>query len=412
MKLPEAVQIILTTLEKAGFEAYVVGGSVRDWLMGKNPEDFDITTNALPKEIIALFPKTLDIGSKFGTIGVLTDDTVYEITTFREDGEYLDYRRPQNVNFTNSLLNDLSRRDFTINAMAYNKNLTDPFGGQKDIEAKLIRAVNDPLRRFKEDALRMLRCIRFSARLNFNIEKNTCDAIVNLAPLIKKISPERIQQELTGIILSDYPGRALPLVQTKLLYYIDKELYICLKPDFLQTLKLIAAAPEDLEIRLSVLLMNYDKTEIFLKNLKFSNQVQNMVKNLIKAYRANLLKEDTYALKKAYVELGDLSKSIEIEKIFGKDISVIKALYTDFLNKKEPVLLRDLKITGNVLKAHGFTGKEIGNVLRELQDLVLRNPGMNTQEKLLNFVKNRRHLDKKRESGDTCGRGVGGAPQV
>ena len=183
------VNYILETLEKTNFEAYVVGGFVRDFLLGKKSNDVDITTSALPKEIKSLFPKTIDTGIKHGTITVILNKTSYEVTTFRIDGEYLDSRHPKEVTFTRSLKEDLRRRDFTVNAFAYNNKvgLVDYFNGLGDLKNKIIRAIDDPNKRFKEDVLRILRCFRFSAQLDFKIEENTLKAASLLALLIKNI---------------------------------------------------------------------------------------------------------------------------------------------------------------------------------------------------------------------------------
>lgn len=207
MYLPESVKYIIGVLEEQGFEAYAVGGCVRDSILGRSPDDWDITTSAKPEETKELFDKTFDTGIEHGTITVLVDNIGYEVTTYRIDGEYEDSRRPNDVEFTTNLREDLLRRDFTINAMAYNKKngLVDEFGGMSDLKSKTIRCVGNAKDRFTEDALRILRAIRFSAQLGFEIEHKTADAIRELAPTLKNISAERIQVEMVKLLTSPNP---------------------------------------------------------------------------------------------------------------------------------------------------------------------------------------------------------------
>ena len=211
IRLPEKVNTIIITLQNAGFEAYVVGGCVRDSILGRQPEDWDITTSATPGETKALFEKTFDTGIKHGTVTILLDREGFEVTTYRIDGKYEDNRHPKEVTFTRSLKEDLLRRDFTINAMAYNEKegLVDIFGGLTDLKEKRIRCVGDAKQRFLEDALRILRGIRFAAQLGFSIEDETRAGMRELAPTLRKISAERIQAELIKMLVSDRPGLLL-----------------------------------------------------------------------------------------------------------------------------------------------------------------------------------------------------------
>lgn len=208
IELPKNVSIIIDTLEKAGYEAYAVGGCVRDTILGRVPQDWDITTSAEPAGIKALFRKTIDTGIQHGTVTVMLDHTGYEVTTYRIDGEYEDNRHPKSVEFTDNLKLDLERRDFTINAMAYNasQGLVDEFEGIHDLESKIIRCVGEPEARFDEDALRMLRAVRFAGQLGFTIEENTRQAIVELAENLRNISAERIRTELTKLLVSKDAG--------------------------------------------------------------------------------------------------------------------------------------------------------------------------------------------------------------
>ena len=207
LEIPKNAEIVLHTLENAGYEAYVVGGCVRDSILGRKPDDWDITTSAKPEQVKALFHRTVDTGLQHGTVTVLMEKEGYEVTTYRVDGEYEDGRHPKEVTFTASLEEDLKRRDFTINAMAYNpsRGLVDLFGGLEDIQGKIIRCVGDPLERFTEDALRIMRAVRFSAQLGFTIEDETRKALGVLAPNLKHVSAERIQVELVKLLVSPHP---------------------------------------------------------------------------------------------------------------------------------------------------------------------------------------------------------------
>ena len=207
IQIPEKAKNIIETIQNAGFEAYVVGGCVRDSILGRCPEDWDITTSARPEQVKALFRRTIDTGIQHGTVTVMLDKEGFEVTTYRVDGKYEDSRHPKEVTFTPNLEEDLKRRDFTINAMAYNETegLIDIFGGLQDIGAKLIRCVGDPEERFGEDALRIMRAIRFSAQLGYEIHEDTEAAIRKLAPTLQKISAERIQVELTKLLISPHP---------------------------------------------------------------------------------------------------------------------------------------------------------------------------------------------------------------
>ena len=206
--LPQDVAFIIHKIEKAGFEAFAVGGCIRDSLLSRTPNDWDITTSALPEQVKALFPHTIDTGIKHGTVTVMCHHVGYEVTTYRIDGEYEDGRHPKQVVFTPSLIEDLKRRDFTINAMAYNdsRGLVDAFEGQQDLQKGVIRAVGEPEKRFSEDALRIMRAVRFAAQLGYTIEEETEAAMCRLSDTLTKISAERIQVELVKLLVSDHPG--------------------------------------------------------------------------------------------------------------------------------------------------------------------------------------------------------------
>ena len=207
ISLPEKVENIISTIEANGFEAYAVGGCVRDSILGRIPDDWDITTSASPQQVKALFRHTIDTGIQHGTVTVMLRREGFEVTTYRIDGEYEDSRHPKEVTFTSNLREDLKRRDFTINAMAYNNRtgLVDAFGGLEDMERKLIRCVGESQERFEEDALRMMRAVRFSAQLGYAIEEGTEQAIQKMAGNLGHISAERIQTELVKLLVSPHP---------------------------------------------------------------------------------------------------------------------------------------------------------------------------------------------------------------
>lgn len=232
IKLPESAQSIITTLNAAGFEAYAVGGSIRDLLLGKQTKGWDYTTNATPEEILKVFPDSF-YDNQFGTVGIKIRDgetvvDIYEITTFRSEQGYNDHRHPDTITWGKSLIEDLSRRDFTINAIAYDgKTLTDPYNGQKDLEAKLIRTVGEANQRFTEDALRLMRAVRFAATLGFSIEEATSKAIMQNAASLTKISSERIRDEFLKILSADHAADAvLVLKNLGLLHFILPELEV------------------------------------------------------------------------------------------------------------------------------------------------------------------------------------------
>lgn len=222
INMPEDVKVILNKLIENGFEGFAVGGCVRDAIIGNEPKDWDITTNASPQEVKEIFKKTIDTGIQHGTVTVMINKVGYEVTTYRIDGEYEDMRHPKQVTFTSNLIEDLKRRDFTINAMAYNDEvgLVDEFEGIKDLEKGVIRCVGDPMQRFNEDALRIMRAIRFAARYDFSIEENTQNAMKALACNLKGISVERIKSEMDKILLSNHPDRLILMSKLGICKYI------------------------------------------------------------------------------------------------------------------------------------------------------------------------------------------------
>ena len=280
ISLPTNVNKIIDTLYNAGYEAYAVGGCIRDSILSKNPYDWDITTNARPEEVKKLFPKTLDTGIKHGTVSILFKENnqfkSYEVTTYRCDGLYSDGRHPDDVTFVNNLHEDLARRDFTINAIAYNEKagIVDDFSGISDLENKIVRAVGDPLSRFKEDALRMMRAIRFSAQLSFEIDKKTYDAIITLAENLSHVSKERIAVELIKVLLSDNPEKVYLFFDTKLSKYITDD---C---DKVNKEKLFRCDKQHIAL-FSLLFSNEDIAKKILLDLKLDMDTINKVSKLI-----------------------------------------------------------------------------------------------------------------------------------
>ena len=416
MKLPNNVQYILDKFDSNGFEAFIVGGCVRDSLLNKKPQDYDITTNAFPEKIEELFDKTIPTGIKHGTVTVLIDKNPYEVTTYRVDGEYLNNRKPKDVKFVSNIEEDLSRRDFTINAMAYSPYLgfKDCFNGKEDLKNKLIRCVENPDKRFSEDALRMLRAIRFSCQLNFKIEKLTAESIRKNFKLIKNISMERIQSEFTKIILSNDPDRGLMLLR-KLGFsdflveeFKNLKLINCydLYDDIHDTYGLINSLPKKLHVRLAGLFYKVfnsenavEKCRTILKKLKYDNNTINDTCNLVENINnisCNMTRKKLKLLINAVgteniFNLLDLQKSYlsYMDEYDTECIDILKNRVSDILASKEPIFIKDLAITGNdlITELNFKPGKNIGVILNFLLENVMQTPELNNKEDLLNLSK-------------------------
>ena len=302
--LPTKVKQIISKLEKADFEAYAVGGCVRDSILGRSPEDWDITTSAKPEEVKRLFNATIDTGLQHGTVTVVIEKEGFEVTTFRLDGDYTDGRHPDRVAFTSSLTEDLRRRDFTINAMAYSekRGLIDEFDGERDLEDGVIRAVGDACERFSEDALRMLRAIRFAGQLNFKIADETFDAIKELSQNIAKVSVERIAKELEKLLLSGNPEYIALVYETGIFSVIAPEVAMLFENGEISvSTKALSKAsfPEKKElyqIRLAIFLegLGADKAAKLLKRLKLDNDTINTVKKLLGLSLREVENNETY----------------------------------------------------------------------------------------------------------------------
>ena len=448
--LPENVKFIIKTIEAAGYEAYAVGGCVRDSLLNREPEDWDITTSAKPAEVKSLFRRTFDTGLKHGTITVLLDNINYEVTTYRVDGVYEDKRRPSDVTFTSSLSEDLKRRDFTINAMAYNERdgLVDLYDGLKDIAAKVIRCVGEAGERFDEDALRLMRAVRFSAQLGYAIEEKTKEAIIAKAADINHISAERIRVELVKLITSPNPDFLRVVYEVGLTTHFFPEFDACMQTGqnhphhcfnvgehILHSMKAIEA---DKVLRLTMMFHDIAKpltktvnektgndsfkghsnkgadiARDVMRRLKFDNDTVDKVYHLVLTHDYDIdlnpdfdhlggikiaekyvrraisrIGEDLYPLylKIHAADVAAQSDYMKEEKLIF--LAELNRVYEHILAEAPCLKLKDLAITGNDLITAGIPkGKKIGQTLNMLLDDVIDNPEHNTKEYLLDAVR-------------------------
>ena len=431
--LPAKTIQIIEKLNRAGHEAYVVGGCVRDSLIGRVPGDWDITTSALPQEVRRLFKRTVDTGLQHGTVTVMLGADAFEVTTFRTDGAYSDGRHPDTVTFVDSLREDLSRRDFTVNAMAYHPEtgLVDLFGGLSDLKSGIIRAVGDPVQRFTEDALRMMRAVRFSAQLGFKIEENTFRAIRPLAERLRMVSKERIQTELNKLLVSDHPEYFEKLAEAGITAVImprfDEMLATRQHSVFHlydvghHTLKVMAAVPPTLMLRLSALLHDTGKTEAkttdangtdhfkghpalsavyareFLKEYRYDNKTIDQVTKLVETHDIRtvprpadvrrLIGKVGASLFPDYLRLllaDDAGKSPASTEEFMPRYTELVRTYEEILAEKDPISLKDLAVKGEDLIAKGMPpGPQMGEVLHRMLEDVLETPSHNTCDYLL-----------------------------
>ena len=400
IQVPEAAKSIIEQLNTNGFEAYVVGGCVRDSLLGRMPEDWDITTSAKPEQVKEIFKRTVDTGIQHGTVTVLIDHEGYEVTTYRIDGEYEDGRHPRSVEFTGSLLEDLKRRDFTINAMAYSdrEGLVDAFEGVKDLEGRTIRCVGNAVDRFTEDALRILRAIRFSAQLGFDMEEETRAAISVIAPSMAKVSKERIQVELTKLLLSDHPERLKYVYDNGIAPYISR----CFEDagTRLWEGKKIALLPLKKHMRWSgfLRLEEPEAAVRILKELKLDNDTIHQTKTLVSLWKTEI-PADKPAIRQVMSGLSPelFQDLLCFQKVFCPEsqmtrLKTVEKYSEEILLAGDCIRLKDMAVTGRELMDAGMKpGPEMGAVLDHLFQLVLKQPECNNREYLM---KSAEHLLK------------------
>lgn len=433
LSISAGAEHIINILEKNGYKANVVGGAVRDLLMDKIPHDYDISTSALPGETKKCFKRTIDKGLKHGTITIIENNIGYEVTTYRTEEKYLDGRHPEKVNFDANLDDDLSRRDFTINAMAYNPStgITDIFGGMQDIKNKLVRCVGVPKRRFEEDALRMLRALRFSAVLNFKIEEKTAAAIKKCSILIKKISFERIRDEINKILMSDNPEMIILLQDYGLLRYIIPELEQCVNEKqknkyhvydvFYHIIHTVENTPPDFVLRWAALLHDIGKpccsscdsngiihfyghhresvrlANDILHRLKMDNEsireililIENhdvRIENSQPGVKRMMARTGAALFEKLLIlqEADNLAKNVKYFKEKKKKLEEISEIYKKILAERQPYQISDLMVNGKDLIKIGYKpGKRLGDCLKKLLDEVIINPDLNRREYLI-----------------------------
>ena len=385
MQIPAHVEQISHTLNSHGYEAFAVGGCVRDTLLGRKPGDWDITTSARPEQVKALFRRTIDTGIQHGTVTIMMDRTGYEVTTYRIDGEYEDGRHPKQVEFTSDLLEDLRRRDFTINAMAYSHatGIVDAFDGVEDLKARRIRCVGNAMERFTEDALRILRAIRFSAQLDFEIEKETFEAISVIAPNLAKVSKERIQMELTKLLCSEHPEKIREVYETGISTYVS--------PAFAaldwQNARVSAALPNEKYVRWAAFLRCGNSPENavrVLRDLKLDNETVSRVKTLVTWADVTPAADEAEVRRMMSRMEPEVWDSLMELNSYGTDI---RALVTLIRGRGDCLSLKELAVKGQDLIAAGVKpGKEMGTMLHELLEHVLEVPQDNEKETLLKLL--------------------------
>ncbi len=378
-QIPPEILYILQTLNAAGYPAYLVGGCVRDFLLGKAPGDFDITTAALPAQTMALFARTIPTGLAHGTVTVLYDGVEAEVTTFRKETGYSDHRHPDAVVFTAALEEDLARRDFTVNAMAMDAQgqIHDPYGGRADLAAGILRCVGDPDRRFAEDALRMLRGLRFAAQLGFTLDADTRAAVARHAADCVYVAAERVQVELRKTLLSPRPELVGEMISLGLL---TRFLSQSPCPD----LTGLAALPTVLPLRYARLLyeLNTPDPEALLRSLKLDKVTIRAVSRGVAAARAGL-PADRAAMKQL-MSREDLL-TVQCANACG-DYDGLEALRNAILASNEPYALGHLAISGRDLQPLGIKGTQTGAILRKLLDAVIHRPILNDRDTLLDIV--------------------------
>ncbi len=446
INMPENARQIIHTLNDHGYEAYIVGGCVRDAILGRQPDDWDITTSAKPDEVKALFVRTIDTGIQHGTVTVMMKNREtgklegYEVTTYRVDGKYEDHRRPMEVTFTASIRDDMNRRDFTINAMAYNdaEGVIDHFDGIGDLNRGMIRCVGEPSERFDEDALRILRAVRFAAQLDFEIEERTRAAIRNQAPFLADISAERIRVELNKLLLSKHPERIRTAYELGVTKVVLPEFDAMMETEQNHkhhmytvgehTIRVIEKVPATQELRWAALLHDVAKpvtrtsdaegdhfyghnkegekmAEAVLKRLKFDNETIARVKRLvywhdygmgqmmgIQSFRKSLSKmgPDLFPEYEKIKRADILAQSNFMREEKLENLANLRAYYEQIMEEQQCLTLKDLAVTGKDLIENGMKpGRELGTMLSYLLEYVLEEPEKNEREILLALAKDK-----------------------
>ena len=390
IELPKYIKSLIDLLNSKGYEAYAVGGCVRDCVMGRVPNDFDMTTNATPDEMLTVFSKykVIETGLKHGTLTIISEDIPVEITTYRVDGEYHDSRHPDKVYFTRNLKDDVSRRDFTVNAMAYNDKtgIVDFYGGINDINKKLIMAVGDADKRFKEDALRIIRALRFASVLCFDIEETTAFAARKNAELLKNISAERIHVELKKLLQGKNAIKILKQY-SDILAYVSKEMFsFCT-----EKLKNLSDAPDDVNVFFAFLLVGATEREVndALSRLKFSNAERKEITELLLLEQKDIPKnkiEMKLFISETDIEL--VPKYLTLLSALGEKASSAEKYYGEIRDNKECVYISDLKVNGNDLSKAGISkGEKMGRALKFLLCAVINGEVENEKEALLKLAK-------------------------
>ena len=381
--IPPYVKAVIRKIEENGYEAWLVGGCVRDMLSGITPHDYDIASNAPCEAISSLFARVIETGIKHGTVTVISDGQPIEVTRYRIDGDYADHRRPDSVNFTGEFKDDLARRDFTVNAIGYNekRGIFDCFGGKEDIERKILRTVGDAERRFDEDALRILRAIRFGSTLGYTIESDTLAAIKKLAKTLHNVSAERIYSEMKKALMGNRPSIIEVIIKNGGLKHIGIDDCDDLAP--------LDKVDENLNLRIAVLLkLCKCVPDSVLANLKAERTTRTAVGLIYTALCENQpfdRGELKHLLQKHSAD--DIFATLSAQAaLYGRDVSAAKGELRDVFQKKEPYLIRHLAIGGDDLAEMGISGEAVGRVLNDLLERVIAEPELNSTEKLKSII--------------------------
>ena len=390
IEMPRDVEWIIGKIRDHGFEAFAVGGCVRDTLLGREPGDWDITTSAKPEEVKGIFGKTVDTGLQHGTVTIIKNRNGYEVTTYRIDGEYHDGRHPESVEFTSNLKEDLKRRDFTINAMAYSHEteIVDEFGGMDDLADQVIRCVGRAHDRFTEDALRILRAIRFAAQLGFEIESETYKAISDIAPNLKNVSKERIQVELTKLLLSEYPEKMMMVHATGICPYVTADFVEVFEKEGTESIAKVKALPKEKSMRWAGFLRHMEpvKVRAILKGLKLDNETIDNGRTMVEAAQTPLAPQKPQIRRfLSKMSRYQFEGCLYLKELDGDDnIEEIRRLWKEIEEDGDCISLKMLAVNGGDLMAAGVEkGKKLGEILAWLLDLVLEHPELNQKETLL-----------------------------